>query len=192
MQSLKSVGVRQCQNRSTGSNCHPVELIKLLKTTHKKWQRCSRENDEAKAWTRTKRRTVTVTTNRNWKLPITKSFCDSFIWIRIRHRNYKRESNVSFLHKHNHCTNSFVEINISIRVSLLYSLNVRNHRITCLLTCHSRSRMKKIINRANIPRLTVTVHLERCFQFPYVTPSIRIGHPQTYILMESFIKLSKW
>ena len=27
MQSLKSAGVRRCQNRSTGSSCHPVELI---------------------------------------------------------------------------------------------------------------------------------------------------------------------
>ena len=36
MQSLNSAGVRRCQNRSTGSSCHPgchpVELIKLLKT----------------------------------------------------------------------------------------------------------------------------------------------------------------
>ena len=38
MQSLKSAGVRRCQNRSTGSSCHLVELIKLLKTTHKMWQ----------------------------------------------------------------------------------------------------------------------------------------------------------
>ena len=38
VQSLKSAGVRRCQSRSTGSSCHPVELelIKLLKTTHKK------------------------------------------------------------------------------------------------------------------------------------------------------------
>ena len=34
MQSLKSAGVRRCQSRSTRSSCHPVELIKLLKTTH--------------------------------------------------------------------------------------------------------------------------------------------------------------
>ena len=27
MQSLKSAGVRRCQSRSAGSNCHPVELI---------------------------------------------------------------------------------------------------------------------------------------------------------------------
>ena len=38
MQSLKSAGVRRCQSRLTGSSCHPVELIKLLKTTHKKCQ----------------------------------------------------------------------------------------------------------------------------------------------------------
>ena len=38
MQSLKSAGVRRCQSRSTGSNYHLVELIKLLKTTHKMWQ----------------------------------------------------------------------------------------------------------------------------------------------------------
>ena len=49
MQSLKSAGVRRCQSRSTGSRCHPVELIKLLKTTHKKWQPvCFRESEEAK------------------------------------------------------------------------------------------------------------------------------------------------
>ena len=35
MQSLKSAGVRRCQSQSTGSSCHPVELIKLLKTTQK-------------------------------------------------------------------------------------------------------------------------------------------------------------
>ena len=49
MQSLKSAGVRRCQSRSTGSSCHPVELIKLLKTTYKKWQPvCFRESEEAK------------------------------------------------------------------------------------------------------------------------------------------------
>ena len=49
MQSLKSAGVRRCQSRSTGSSCHPVELIKLLKTTYKKWQPvCFRESKEAK------------------------------------------------------------------------------------------------------------------------------------------------
>ena len=52
MQSLKSAGFRRCQNRSrssTGSSCHPVELIKLLKTAHKKWQPvCFRESEEAK------------------------------------------------------------------------------------------------------------------------------------------------
>ena len=35
MQSLKSAGVQRCQSRSTGSSCHPVELIKLLKTFYK-------------------------------------------------------------------------------------------------------------------------------------------------------------
>ena len=49
MQSLKSAGVRRCQSRSTGSSCHPVELIKLLKTTYKKWQPlCFRESEETK------------------------------------------------------------------------------------------------------------------------------------------------
>ena len=49
MQSLKSAGVRRCQSRSTESSCHPVELIKLLKTTYKKWQPvCFRESEEAK------------------------------------------------------------------------------------------------------------------------------------------------
>ena len=49
MQSLKSAGVRRCQSRSTGSSCHPVELIKLLKITYKKWQPvCFRESEEAK------------------------------------------------------------------------------------------------------------------------------------------------
>ena len=33
MQSLKSAGVRRYQSRSTRSSCHPVELIKLLRTT---------------------------------------------------------------------------------------------------------------------------------------------------------------
>ena len=53
MQSLKSAGARRCQSRSTGSSCypdHPVELIKLLKTTYKKWQPvCFRESEEAKS-----------------------------------------------------------------------------------------------------------------------------------------------
>ena len=35
MQNLKSAGVQRCQSRSTGSSCHPVELIKLLKTTQR-------------------------------------------------------------------------------------------------------------------------------------------------------------
>ena len=49
LQSLKSAGVRRCQSRSTGSSCHPVELIKLLKTTYKQWQPvCFRESEEAK------------------------------------------------------------------------------------------------------------------------------------------------
>ena len=49
MQSLKSAGVRRCQSRSTGSSCHPVELIKPLKTTHKKCQPvCFRESEGAK------------------------------------------------------------------------------------------------------------------------------------------------
>ena len=49
-QSLKSAGVRWWKSRSTGSSCHPVELIKLLKTTHKKWQPvCFREGEEAKS-----------------------------------------------------------------------------------------------------------------------------------------------
>ena len=48
-QSQKSAGVRQCQSRSTGSSCHPVELIKLQKRTHKKWQPvCFRESEKAK------------------------------------------------------------------------------------------------------------------------------------------------
>ena len=49
MQSLKPAGARRCQSRSIGSSRHPVELIKLLKTTHKKWQLvCFRESEEAK------------------------------------------------------------------------------------------------------------------------------------------------
>ena len=44
LKALKSAGVRQCQSRSTGSSCHPVDLIKLLKTNYKKWQPvCFRE-----------------------------------------------------------------------------------------------------------------------------------------------------
>ena len=39
MQSLKSAGVRRCQNRSTGSSCHPVELIKLLSSTENTLQK---------------------------------------------------------------------------------------------------------------------------------------------------------
>ena len=45
----KVAGVRRCQSRPTGSSCHPVELIKILKTTYKKWQPvCFRESEEAK------------------------------------------------------------------------------------------------------------------------------------------------
>ena len=52
IQSLKSAGVRRCQSRSTGSS-YPVELIKLLKTTYKKWQPvCFRESEEAKGVTK--------------------------------------------------------------------------------------------------------------------------------------------
>ena len=48
-QSLKSAGARSCQSRSTGSSCYPVELIKLVKAIHKKWQPvCFRESKEAK------------------------------------------------------------------------------------------------------------------------------------------------
>ena len=55
-QSLKSAGVRRCQSRSTGSSWHPVELIKLLKITCKKWQPvCFRESEEAEGM------------NKNWE-----------------------------------------------------------------------------------------------------------------------------
>ena len=63
-------------------------------------------------------------------------------WIRLWHWNYKRETQRFFPVLAHHCTSSFVVINISTRVSMLYSLNTHNHWNTCLLTCHSRSSMQ--------------------------------------------------
>ena len=80
MQRLKSAGVRRCQSRSTGSSCHPVELIKLLKTTQKKWQPvCFRESEEAKGMNKNKERNCYSHHESELKTTITKSFCDSFI-----------------------------------------------------------------------------------------------------------------
>ena len=69
MQSLKSAGAQRCQIRSTGSSCHPVELISAQTTENNSQKKGSlfvfAKAKEQRAWTRIKRRTVTVTTNRN-------------------------------------------------------------------------------------------------------------------------------
>ena len=87
MQSLKSAAVDDVKVDQlwTGSSCQPVELISDQTTENSSHARNGSlfvfaKAKEQRAWTRIKRRTVTVTTNRNCKLPITKSFCDSFIW----------------------------------------------------------------------------------------------------------------
>ena len=81
MQSLKSAGVGRCQSRSTGSKLSSRRSGQTTENNLQKMAACP-ESEEAiqRVLTRTKRRTVAVTTNRKWKLPITKSFCDSFIW----------------------------------------------------------------------------------------------------------------
>ena len=75
MQSLKSAGVRRCQSRSTGSNCHPVELYQTTENNSQEMAACLFSRKRRSKGHEQELREELLQSPR-----ITKSFCDSFIW----------------------------------------------------------------------------------------------------------------